>query len=90
MALILDADLAGRLGVDLTAHDVRRVDGIDESGNRLASFFTKLSGSIRPGIAPDFQQKDPAIVFQKTIYDGLIGRDFRHGHGVTFGWAEPA
>ena len=83
-ALILDEGLAPALGVELDDPRVRRVDGIDETGHAYTRSFTTLAGPIHPTGAPELAQTDPDVMFQRIIYDGLVGDDFLRRFAVTW------
>jgi hypothetical protein len=74
--LILDERLAHETGVGLAGGGVRRIEGIDETGNQFTRSFTRLIGTIHPPTAPALAQTDPEVMFQRIIYDGLIGHAF--------------
>jgi hypothetical protein len=82
--LILDERLAAGLGIALDDPGVRRVDGTDETGHTYTRSFTTLAGAIHPTGAPELVQDDPAVMFQRIIYDGLVGNDFLRRFTVTF------
>ncbi len=82
--LILDERLADGLGVDLRSERVRKVAGTDETGNSFSRYFTRLSGDISATAAPLVRQADPDVMFQKIIYDGLIGNGFLSRFAVTY------
>ena len=73
-SLILDERLAGAVGVDLHGEGVRRLEDHDETGHAYTRFFTRLAGSISATEAPSVAQTDPEVMFQRIIYDGLVGR----------------
>ena len=83
-ALILDERLAVELGIELDDPRVRRVDGTDETGHTYTRSFTTLAGGIHPADAPELAQQDPDVMFQRIIYDGLVGDDFLRRSAVTF------
>lgn len=83
-ALILDERFAEELDVDLAAPDVRRVDGVDETGGAMTRWFTTLAGSIEPTGAPELAQQQPEVMFQRIIHDGLIGDAFLRRQPVTY------
>jgi hypothetical protein len=83
-ALILDEPLAGELGIDLAADDVRTVHGCDETGHEYTRHFTTLTGVVRVPGAPSLAQRDPEVMFQRIIYDGLVGDAFLRNFTVTF------
>ena len=81
-ALILDERFAAELGIDL--EDARKVEGRDETGHEYARYFTSLSGTVCVPTAPSLAQRDPEVMFQRIIYDGLVGHAFLRNHVVTF------
>ncbi|HST18886.1 MAG TPA: aspartyl protease family protein [Gaiellaceae bacterium] len=83
-SLILDASLAEPLGIDLAAEDVRRVEGVDETGNAYVRSFTRLAGAIHPAGAPELAQAEPEVMFQRIIHDGLVGSAFLRRFAVTY------
>lgn len=78
-ALILDERFA-----DLGGGEVQRVDGTDETGHAYTRRFTTLPGRIHPTAAPELGQEDPDVMFQRIIYDGLVGDAFLRRFVVTF------
>jgi predicted aspartyl protease len=82
--LILNQPLAAEAGVDLTAEDVRTVDGQDETGHQFARYFTALRGDVSLAAAPHIRQANPEVMFQQIIYDGLIGDQFLRNFTVTY------
>jgi hypothetical protein len=83
-SLILDEALAAPLGIDLGASDVRRVEGVDETGHAYVRSFTRLAGSIHPAGAPELAQPDPEVMFQRIVHDGLVGDAFLRNFVVTY------
>jgi hypothetical protein len=83
-SLILDEGLAGDLGVDLDAKSTRRVEGEDETGHMFARYFSRLHGVVNVTGAPAIRQSDPEVMFQKIIYDGLVGDAFLRNFVVTY------
>jgi hypothetical protein len=83
-SLILDERLAGDVGVDLHRDGVRRLDGHDETGHVYTRFFARLAGSVSATEAPSVAQTDPEVMFQRIIYDGLVGDAFLRGFTVTY------
>ena len=78
-SLILDERFSG-----LADGDVRRVDGVDETGNAYTRVFGRLGGSIRPVGAPELAQDGPDVMFQRIIHDGLVGQAFLRRFAVGF------
>jgi hypothetical protein len=70
--------------VDLAHADVRRLEGSDETGHRYTRYFTRLAGVIRVSEAPAVAQADPEVMFQRIIYDGLVGDAFLRRLTVTY------
>jgi hypothetical protein len=83
-SLILDERFAAEVGVDLGGTGVRRVEGTDETGNPYVRSFTRLEGSIHPTGAPDLAVPSPDVMFQRIIYDGLVGDAFLRNFRVTW------
>jgi len=83
-SLILDERLAEAAGVDLDRDGVRRLEGHDETGHAYTRFFTRLDGSISATGAPSVAQTDPEVMFQRIIYDGLVGDAFLRRFTVTY------
>jgi hypothetical protein len=83
-ALILDDRLAEDVGVALDDPSLRVVDGTDETRHAYTRRFTTLSGAIHPDGAPSIVQDDPAVMFQRICYDGLVGDAFLRRFAVTF------
>ena len=46
--------------------------------------YPALRGVIRVPTAPQLAQRDPGVMFQKIIYDGLVGHSFLRNFAVTF------
>ena len=83
-SLILDTAFAPELDVDLDADNVRKVDGVDETGYAYTRSFTMLSGTIHLAGAPTLAQADPTVMFQRIIYEGLLGNAFLRDFTVTY------
>lgn len=83
-SLILDEGLADAVGVDLHRDGVRRVQGEDETGHAYTRSFTRLEGSIRATGAPTVAQADPEVMFQRIVYEGLVGDAFLRRFTVTY------
>ena len=82
--LILDERLAPEVGVRLDDPGVRRVEGRDETGNAFTRSFARLEGTIRLADAPHVAQRDPDVMFQRIVYDGLVGDAFLRNFVVTY------
>ncbi len=82
--VILDESLAADVGVDLHHRSVRMHEGTDETGHRFARYFAKVSGDISITGAPDCRVTAPDVMFQKIIYDGLVGDKFLRGFTTTY------
>lgn len=83
-ALILNERLMKPLGISPDASTVKRKDGVDETGHRYARFFTSLQGSVHLPQSSAFALSNPAVMFQKIIYDGLVGHYFLSQFRVTY------
>jgi len=82
--LILDERFAAETGAPLGGPDVRRVEGVDETGHAYTRTFTRLAGAIHPAAAPELAQDDPDVMFQSIVHDGLVGHAFLGRHTVTW------
>lgn len=82
--LILDERFAPEVGVDLEAEEIRRVEGVDETGGSFTRSFTRLRGSIHPTGAPELVQEQPEAMFQRIVHDGLVGDSFLRRQPVTY------
>jgi predicted aspartyl protease len=82
--LILNEPRAGAAGIDLRDEGVRKVAGTDETGNEFARYFTELPGQVTVGGAPSMSVTGPQVMFQKIIYDGLIGDKFLRNFTTTY------
>jgi hypothetical protein len=82
--LILDEAIAEDLGIDLQDESVRKITGPDETGHEFARYFTTLHGEVSLTEAPAIRQANPEVMFQKIIYDGLIGDAFLRNFVVTY------
>lgn len=82
--LVLNETLAGAVGIDLQGESVRTVEGKDETGHEFARYFTTLSGDISVTDAPAIRASNPQVMFQKIIYDGLMGDRFLRNFATTY------
>jgi hypothetical protein len=83
-ALILNEPLAAKMGIDLGGENVRTVSGQDETGGRYDRYFTTLPGTVSLAAAPAIRQANPEVMFQKIIYDGLVGNAFLRNFVVSY------
>lgn len=74
--LILDERFADDVGVDLADDALLRREGMDETGYRYVRTFAAVAGVVQPAGAPELGQRDPQVIFQSIIHDGLVGQDF--------------
>lgn len=75
MAKIVSADLQKTL---------KKTEGKDESGHSFTRYFGLTKGTINPLTAKSFVQSDPNVMFQKIIYDGLLGTNYLRQYCVTY------
>ena len=80
--LILDEKFIPRLGVKTA--NLKKVEGKDETGHSYLRYFGEIPGPMALSKAPELEQKKFKIMFQKIIYDGLIGQSFLRNFIVTF------
>lgn len=83
-SLILDERYMFELGIAPDPKRIERRDGTDETGHPYTRWIARLPGAIAPRGAPACRQDEPPVVFQRIIYDGLIGYDFLRRFVTTF------
>jgi len=83
-ALILNDTFMGALGVAPGAPGVKTVEGRDETGYSYTRYFTTVPGPVRVAAAPEIEQRDLRVQFQRIIYDGLVGDAFLKQFTVTY------
>jgi Aspartyl protease len=83
-ALVLDVTLAGEAGVDLAAPGTRVYESTDETGYKFTRYFATVCGEVSLTAAPEFRVTGPEALFQKIIYDGLIGDQFLRNFVTTY------
>lgn len=83
-SLILDERFAAETGVRLDDPTVRREEGVDETGNRYLRAFARLDGEIHPAGSPELAQRDPEVMFQRVIHEGLLGHAYLSRFSVTW------
>jgi hypothetical protein len=82
--LILHTRYMKELGVDPDRVSVRTVQGKDETGQPYTRFFAQVVGPVSLMAAPTILQRDPPVMFQQIIYDGLLGDAFLRSYDVTY------
>ena len=81
--LILNEIFIDRLKI--LRDSLKRVEGKDETDHDYVRYFGKLGGPIRIVSALDaFEVGDLPVMFQKIIYDGLVGDAVLKRYAVTF------
>lgn len=83
-SLILDEKLMQSLGIQVTAKDVRKTQGTDETGHAFNRYFTTLAGNTYLPDHPEMKIPSISVMFQKIIYDGLVGHFFLREFTVTY------
>jgi hypothetical protein len=83
-ALILDRRFMRGLGVAEGDPGVRTVSGRDETGHRYVRHFARVPGTFRLKEAPRIAQRDPTVLFQRILHDGLVGDAFLRRYDVTY------
>jgi hypothetical protein len=82
--LILDTGLAGDAGIDLNGATISTVEGTDETGHEFIRYFAALTGELSVSAAPQLTVTRPQAMFQKIIYDGLVGNQFLRNFTTTY------
>jgi hypothetical protein len=83
-SFILDESLAADIGVDLNDQSVRVREGTDETGHQFTRCFAGVRGDISVTGAPHYRVTAPDVMFQKIIYDGLVGDRFLRSFTTTY------
>jgi hypothetical protein len=83
-ALILHERFMASLGFIPNDKRVRSRDGKDETGNIFKRYFTKISGRVQLPRAHKIGVDSIDVMFQKIIYDGLVGHYFLSQFQVTY------
>jgi len=83
-AIVLDVTLAAEAGVDLAAPSTRAHESTGETGYKFTRYFATVSGQVSVTGAPGLRVAGPEAMFQKIIYDGLIGDQFLRNFVTTY------
>lgn len=84
-SLILNNTYMEQLGFQPSDSRLKRVEGKDETNHKFVRYFGQMEGEITPVKGGDKQkQKNPNIMFQNIIYDGLVGHDYFKNFIVTY------
>jgi hypothetical protein len=82
--LILNLPYLERLGLAPGTPGVKTVEGKDETQHAYVRHFATLPGAIFPPSAPEMRVEKPGAMFQKIIYDGLVGDAYFKNFVVTY------
>lgn len=82
--LIINSGHMEDLGIKADDPAVRNYSGMDETGHTYNRYVTGLDGSVCVDGLPRICQKNPEVMFQDIIYDGLVGNDFLKRYVVTY------
>ena len=69
------------IGVNLISEDLAAKVGCHRE---FVRYFTELRGDIQVSGAPSIRVTDPQVMFQKIIYDGLVGDRFLRNFTTTY------
>lgn len=83
-SLILDEKYLNKLSVNSSSQGYKEIEGKDESGGKFRRIFTTIAGPVYPAGKSKASQKDVKVMFQKIIYDGLIGTDYLSQYNITY------
>lgn len=83
-ALILHERFMKKLGVSKSDPKVKVKRGKDETGYKYVRYFSKVKGRVHLPGAPQIKDEFPEVMFQKIIYDGLVGHYFLKQYQVTY------
>jgi predicted aspartyl protease len=82
--VVLDESLAADVGIDLHLQGIRTHEGTDETGHKFTRYFGTMSGDISVSGASQYRVTGPEVMFQKIIYDGLVGDGFLRNFTTTY------
>jgi len=82
--IVLNEALAAEVGVDLAAPGTRVREGTDETGHKVIRYFAAISGDLGVTGAAQYRITGPGVMFQKIIYDGLVGDAFLRNFTMTY------
>jgi hypothetical protein len=83
-AFILNEPYMSRLGINPKDSSVERLEGKDETNQPYTRYVSNISGSLFPVGAKEMAVENPKVIFQKIIYDGLVGDAFFKNFIVTY------
>ena len=72
------------LGFSPNESKVRTQKGTDETGNQYVRYFSNLEGLTHIPESSDIGVEKLNVMFQKIIYDGLMGQFFLKQFLVTY------
>jgi hypothetical protein len=75
-------------GVGLRKKALKSRQGKDETGHVYMRYFGRIPGTVRLPDRPEYGRDGQEVMFQKIIYDGLIGQYFLREFLVTFDLAK--
>lgn len=83
--LILDERFMEPLGIAADGPGVKRVDGKDETEHGYTRWFTSMPRAAKvPSTQGVGVPTGATVMFQKIIYDGLVGHTFLSAHVTTY------
>lgn len=83
-SLILDEKYMSRLGIKADGKNTKKFEGKDETGHQYIRYVSEFEGPMFPEGAPSLSQSPVKVMFQKIIYDGLLGTDYLKKFIVTY------
>jgi hypothetical protein len=87
-ALILHERYMKPLGVPRQGPNVKTKTGKDETGHTYTRYFSKIKGKVSIPKSEIFYVESIDVMFQKIIYDGLVGHYFLSNFTVTYNLPE--
>lgn len=82
--LILNSEFMPEFGIEPGSPFVKKASGFDETGNEYARYFARLNGKVTLLRDQKIFQNNPDVMFQRIIYDGLIGHSFLKRYKVWY------
>lgn len=83
-ATILADRWMGACAVEGSERSTRTEEGADETGHHYVRRFIPIEGAIAIAGAPQTELREPTVMFQEILLDGLVGTDFLDRYVQTY------
>jgi hypothetical protein len=83
-SIVLDESLAADAGIDLHHQSIRTLEGTDETGHQFTRYYGPIGGDVAVTGANQYRVTGLEAMFQKIIFDGLVGDGFLRNFTTTY------